>query len=199
MGTETQRYAWTCPDCLKRFRVKLGHNPEACPDCMKRRTYRSEELIPEPPEWLRKRPAGQAAFLPHRPPRTPPAEPYAPSVHGEEHWREKARPRSSVPPFVMLLLGVAGVFALLTSLLARSIANSAGATVPLHLAALMAIIGMGAAALYFLPTIIAVYRKHHNAVPIGIVNLCFGWTFVGYVAALAWAFTAIPDRQGRTT
>lgn len=43
---------------------------------------------------------------------------------------------------------------------------------------------------YFLPTFVAVARKHRNAVPIFIVNLLLGWSFVGWVVALAWAFTA---------
>ncbi|SEC87522.1 T4 immunity holin family protein [Burkholderia sp. WP9] len=42
-------------------------------------------------------------------------------------------------------------------------------------------------ALYFLPAIIALSRKHHNAGAIIIVNLFFGWTFIGWVWTLAWA------------
>jgi hypothetical protein len=45
---------------------------------------------------------------------------------------------------------------------------------------------------YFLPTIIASARKHHNRVPILLVNLFAGWTFVGWLIALVWAFTSPP-------
>lgn len=41
--------------------------------------------------------------------------------------------------------------------------------------------------LYFLPTVIAVRRKHRNESALVIVNLFLGWTLVGWVVALAWA------------
>jgi hypothetical protein len=39
--------------------------------------------------------------------------------------------------------------------------------------------------LYFLPTLIAGYRKHHNGGSILVINLLLGWTFIGWVIALA--------------
>ena len=42
---------------------------------------------------------------------------------------------------------------------------------------------------YFLPTIHAAMSKHSMLIPIAIVNLAFGWTFFGWVVALAWAFS----------
>jgi hypothetical protein len=44
--------------------------------------------------------------------------------------------------------------------------------------------------LYFLPTMIAVARGHRNALPIFILNLFLGWTFLGWIVALVWCFTA---------
>jgi len=44
-------------------------------------------------------------------------------------------------------------------------------------------------ALLFLPTLLAKYRNHPNTLPIFLVNLFFGWTFVGWVVALVWACT----------
>jgi RsiW-degrading membrane proteinase PrsW (M82 family) len=43
--------------------------------------------------------------------------------------------------------------------------------------------------LYFLPTIIAALRHKRNTMPIFIVNFAFGWTLIGWIVALAWAFT----------
>lgn len=43
---------------------------------------------------------------------------------------------------------------------------------------------------YFLPSIVAFNRNHKNRIPIALVNLFFGFTFFGWVAALVWAFTA---------
>ena len=54
--------------------------------------------------------------------------------------------------------------------------------------ALGALVGLASTlALLFLPTLVAIARKHPNRVPIFLVNLFFGWTFVGWVVALVWA------------
>ena len=56
----------------------------------------------------------------------------------------------------------------------------------------------GAVAIYFLPTFVAMIRhkrkghRHENAIV--IVNLFLGWTFIGWVVALAWA-TMDDDKQ----
>ena len=43
--------------------------------------------------------------------------------------------------------------------------------------------------LYFLPSIIASKRNHSNAVSIALLNLFLGWTFLGWIGALIWAFS----------
>lgn len=43
-------------------------------------------------------------------------------------------------------------------------------------------------ALYVLPTFIAAYRSAPNYGSIVVINLLLGWTFVGWVVALAMAF-----------
>ena len=48
-------------------------------------------------------------------------------------------------------------------------------------------------ALYFIPAILALCRGHHNAMAITVFNFFLGWTFLGWVAALVWACTAISD------
>lgn len=45
------------------------------------------------------------------------------------------------------------------------------------------------AILYFLPSIIALYKGKRNAIAICILNLFLGWTFIGWVIALVWATT----------
>jgi hypothetical protein len=42
--------------------------------------------------------------------------------------------------------------------------------------------------LYFSPTIIAWRRSHPRRAAITILNLCLGWTVLGWVAALVWAY-----------
>lgn len=42
---------------------------------------------------------------------------------------------------------------------------------------------------YFLPTIFASAREHHNSTALFLANLFLGWTFIGWVGCLIWAFT----------
>jgi hypothetical protein len=42
---------------------------------------------------------------------------------------------------------------------------------------------------YFLPAIIAGARQHKNATAIAVLNMLLGWTLLGWVASLVWAFT----------
>jgi hypothetical protein len=44
---------------------------------------------------------------------------------------------------------------------------------------------------YFLPTIVAFYRKHHRAWAIFALNLFLGWTVVGWIIAMVWAATRV--------
>ena len=44
--------------------------------------------------------------------------------------------------------------------------------------------------LYFIPSIIANSRKHLNKSAIICLNLFLGWTFIGWVVALVWAFSS---------
>jgi predicted branched-subunit amino acid permease len=52
------------------------------------------------------------------------------------------------------------------------------------------LIGLGILiVLYFMPLMVAIVRKKSNVVAIGILNLWLGWTFVGWVVSLVWAFS----------
>ncbi len=43
---------------------------------------------------------------------------------------------------------------------------------------------------YFLPTLIAILRDHHNFAAIAVCNLVLGWTVIGWVGSLIWSFTS---------
>jgi len=43
---------------------------------------------------------------------------------------------------------------------------------------------------YFLPGLIASRRNHKNMIPVFLLNLFFGWTFLGWIIALIWSFSA---------
>jgi Superinfection immunity protein len=61
--------------------------------------------------------------------------------------------------------------------------------VPLGTIAFAAAVVAGSIVFYLLPTIIALLRGHPSAAAIAVINLVFGWTLLGYVAALAWSLT----------
>ena len=42
--------------------------------------------------------------------------------------------------------------------------------------------------LYFGPTITAVLRKNPNLISIFLLNLLLGWTWIGWIIALIWAY-----------
>jgi len=44
--------------------------------------------------------------------------------------------------------------------------------------------------LYFLPTLVAYKREHHNTKAIGILNLFLGWIVLGWIGALVWSMTS---------
>jgi len=60
-------------------------------------------------------------------------------------------------------------------------------------------VGLGVAVvlsftLYFLPTIVATARKVPNVGSVFVINLFLGWTFIGWVVALAMAARSRPPR-----
>ena len=41
--------------------------------------------------------------------------------------------------------------------------------------------------IYLIPTLVASHRQHHNIGAIAVLNIFLGWTFLGWVIALAMA------------
>jgi Superinfection immunity protein len=52
-------------------------------------------------------------------------------------------------------------------------------------------------ALYFLPAMFAIGRKHRNSSAICAVNLLLGWTVVGWIVAAVWSSTNNTEAQHR--
>lgn len=46
-----------------------------------------------------------------------------------------------------------------------------------------------AVSLYFVPAMVAIGRRHVNALPVFLTNLYMGWTVLGWIAALIWALS----------
>jgi len=68
-----------------------------------------------------------------------------------------------------------------------------GFEIPSWLAVPFFLLGL---ALYFVPTLVAYRRRHHNRAAIALLNLLLGWTFFGWVAALVWAATTVKRGEG---
>jgi hypothetical protein len=45
--------------------------------------------------------------------------------------------------------------------------------------------------LYFTPSFVAFYRRHHNRMAIAVLNLFLGWSGLGWIVALIWSFTVV--------
>ena len=86
--------------------------------------------------------------------------------------------------WVWVLAGVV-VLAVVALTLAPRYIDDFGTTVWAYLIWAVLIAG------YFLPTIIAWRRKHHNLGAIIAVNLLLGWTLLGWLIALIWSLTAV--------
>lgn len=53
----------------------------------------------------------------------------------------------------------------------------------------LAFIAIVVAFIYLLPFFIAEHRKHNNTTSILLANLFLGWTFLGWVICIVWAFS----------
>ena len=51
--------------------------------------------------------------------------------------------------------------------------------------------------LYFVPSVVAFVRHHHNQWAIFALNLLLGWTLLGWIGALVWSLTR-PAAQPQT-
>jgi T4 superinfection immunity protein len=63
-----------------------------------------------------------------------------------------------------------------------------------HLGEELALIAI-LAALYLGPALVAFLRHHPSRLGIAVLNLLLGWTFIGWIAALVWAFSDNRDRE----
>lgn len=62
---------------------------------------------------------------------------------------------------------------------------------------LIGLLLMGAV-IYFLPSLIAFSREHHQRGAILLLNIFLGWTLIGWVVALVWAATRVEGSASRT-
>jgi len=46
---------------------------------------------------------------------------------------------------------------------------------------------------YFVPTIVANSRHHHNLLGIFLLNLFLGWSLIGWIIALVWSVSEGPN------
>ncbi len=50
-------------------------------------------------------------------------------------------------------------------------------------------------AAYLLPSIVASRRRHPNSTAIFALNVLLGWTALGWIIALVWSLTAVPEQR----
>lgn len=102
-------------------------------------------------------------FLAQNPPPPPPAEPTT--------TREKIESAAALLLFLLVLGGAL---------------YSAGSKV-----AGVALFLLPGIVIYFIPSVVALERRHHQKHAIIATNILLGWTFLGWAAALIWALTVV--------
>lgn len=59
----------------------------------------------------------------------------------------------------------------------------------------LCLLGLVALAIYLVPTIIVIFRKTTANLPIILINIFLGWTFIVWVACIIWAFVAKTKKE----
>src|SRR5262249_31656109 len=62
-------------------------------------------------------------------------------------------------------------------------------------AAICSILALLLAAIYLLPTLVAISQRAHNAFNIALLNIFLGWTIIGWAAALIWSLVDTTNSQ----
>lgn len=58
---------------------------------------------------------------------------------------------------------------------------------------LLIVIGLA----YLIPAVIAFLRGHQSKWAIAVLNILFGWTFIGWAIALIWSLTGVRPAEPR--
>lgn len=86
---------------------------------------------------------------------------------------------------ILQIFGLAAVSAIVLSL--NTNGNALG---------VLGLIGLGIAGFgaYMFPAIVGWEREHPNQISIALLNFFLGWTFIGWVASIVWAYSAISEK-----
>ena len=111
----------------------------------------------------------------------------------EHGARSSSRRYRVLLAFALLLAVVAGA-AVVWPELAQRLSPYGTGLISAGLALALASTPLLALMLYFGPSFLAGYQQHARAPAIFAINLCLGWTIVGWLGALAWSTsTAVAD------
>jgi hypothetical protein len=131
-----------------------------------------------------------------RAPESADAAPLSPPTAVEHGARSSSRRYRVLLAFALLLAVVAGA-AVVWPDLAQRLSPYGTGLVSAGLALALASTPLLALMLYFGPSFLAGYQQHARAPAIFAINLCLGWTIVGWLGALAWSTsTALSDDRG---
>jgi hypothetical protein len=112
-----------------------------------------------------------------------------PAPAAPEYFQPVVQNQSSNPykPYYILVIGVVIVLAV-TGLATAKPHTGDHLNAILGSVIALSVLGVIGLFLYFLPTIIAIWNRHPKTVAIFVLNVLAGWTFVGWVVAMVWAF-----------
>lgn len=187
---------FVCPYCRNPLRVpaNLAGTAVGCAYCA------AAVTVPHPPA---------VSYLPvaerdEPPRRQPPADPFRDIARPSRNRRDsdddapsRIRPRAGGGGNGVALAFALMLFAALVAVLVVILVRRGGPGEAESARATAAVGGFVCLGLlfYFIPTIVAVMRGHPNTPSIVVVNFFLGWSLVGFVVALAWAFTNNAPQQ----
>jgi len=185
-----------CPACQNRLKVaeNMAGVTVGCSYCA------AAVIVPEPVP-ASSLPMAEADDEPpvvlHRPAPVPPQRPRRSPLEFDTDdgvpIRSRSRPRGggSAGAVLLVLLLAGGAAVALFACLSRGSAPEEKIRVAVYLC-----FGL---LFYFIPTIVAILRRHPNTASIVVANFFLGWSLVGFVVSLAWAFTnnAAPVHEHR--
>jgi len=176
-----------CPHCKQVSRVddSLAGQSVTCPICGKQFSM-PHPVVPPP----------TAAPPPVATDISPPLIDVTPRRRTRSARTRSVRTKKRIQwtPLVIALIGAAISIVVMLGTSALITENESSAMGPLEF-----IRGIAAfwfvGVIYFFPTLVALHREVRQIGPIALVNLTFGWVFIGWFIAMAWALSSTRPLQ----
>ncbi|HWA98590.1 MAG TPA: superinfection immunity protein [Pirellulales bacterium] len=129
-----------------------------------------------------------------QPPPVPDFSMHAPSARSPVSQRRRSAGSGAVQVYFLVVAVMSATMGLL-GFLGTRLNGEISADRALPMCFFFVFSAFAAMILYTIPVVIALGRRHPNAMPIAVINICAGWTLIGYVGALAWSLMDLGNER----